>query len=433
AAEQGQTRTAQARDLAEKADAKRWAPLVFTAAEGKEKDAQGALGRQEYARALQLFQAAQEEYQKAAEATRVALLDKEKQAALERDRLAAEQGRTRAVQAREQAEKADAKRWVASMLAAAEGKEKDAQGALGRQEYARALQIFQAAEREYQKAAQEAGKVAALDREKQALEKDKAALERDRQAAEQGQTRTAQAREQAEKADAKRWVAPMLAAAEGKEKDALAALGRQEYARAQQLFREAQGEYQKAAQEAQRQVAALEKDKSDADQVKERMLAAKRAGRTDLPDFRSGVAEEQRGNAAYQRLAYREAAGHYGTAQGLFAKATSGPDPKGDIRRALDDYTRAIETKDLALLQRVRPNLSPADVRRIQTSFQQSRSQKVQLDIQDIDISGDEAEVKGRRKDEFVPSSGGQLIRNEASFLAKLKRTATGWVIDEVR
>jgi serine/threonine protein kinase len=75
--------------------------------------------------------------------------------------------------------------------------------------------------------------------------------------------------------------------------------------------------------------------------------------------------------------------------------------------------------------------LTDAELQRIRASFAQSKSQTVELSIESIVVNGDEAQVRGRRLDVFVPQEG-RLVRNEAPFLFGLKRTTSGWVIRTV-
>jgi hypothetical protein len=170
------------------------------------------------------------------------------------------------------------------------------------------------------------------------------------------------------------------------------------------------------------------------------MQAEKQKARPDAAEFKAGLAAEQQGDQTYQRLAFKEAAGLYGTAQGLFAKAAAPApalprptpaDPRTEIRAVLDAYKKAIEGKDLSLFQQVRPNLSDAELGRVRASFEQSKSQTVDLKIESIEVNGDEAQAKGRRMDVFAPREGRE-VRNEAPFVFKLKRTANGWVIETV-
>ena len=106
-------------------------------------------------------------------------------------------------------------------------------------------------------------------------------------------------------------------------------------------------------------------------------------------------------------------------------------DPQADIRKVLDDYKRAIESKNLALFLKVRP-VSASEAKKVEDSFKQSRSQRVDLTVQKIDVTGDQAEARGRRRDEFI-SVQGQKFDNEVAFVYKLRKTDAGWVIADVK
>jgi hypothetical protein len=175
---------------------------------------------------------------------------------------------------------------------------------------------------------------------------------------------------------------------------------------------------------------------SEADQARERMLVEKQRARPDAGDFRAGVEEEQKGDSSYEAAAFKEAVGHFRAARGLFARAVgaapdtppAGGDPRAEIRAVLDSYRQAIERKDVPLLQKVRPGLNAADIR---ASFDQTKSHQVELAVQSIDVSGDQAEAKGRRRDVVVQPDG-RTFRNESAFAFRLRRTPAGWVIDAV-
>ena len=101
------------------------------------------------------------------------------------------------------------------------------------------------------------------------------------------------------------------------------------------------------------------------------------------------------------------------------------------MRNLIASYARAFEAKDVAQLQRLRPGLKADEIRRLRDSFEQSREYKVSLRVEALDVSGDDAVVKGKREDNLV-SKGGQSFRNESSFTYRLKRTGDGWIIDSV-
>jgi hypothetical protein len=99
-----------------------------------------------------------------------------------------------------------------------------------------------------------------------------------------------------------------------------------------------------------------------------------------------------------------------------------------EIQAVLDTYKRAIEDKDITLFQSIFRQLAPTELRRLSESFAQANRQTVELTVEKIQVNGDEAEAKGRRKDVFV-SREGKTTRDESDFVFKLKHTPQGWVI----
>ena len=106
--------------------------------------------------------------------------------------------------------------------------------------------------------------------------------------------------------------------------------------------------------------------------------------------------------------------------------------PRAEIRALLENYVRAVETKDVALLHRVRPNLTEDELRRVRQSNEIKRSHKVDLRVFDVTVNGDEAQADGRREDVVVLSSG-QRLQTETKFSYTFKRGPRGWVLDQVR
>jgi ketosteroid isomerase-like protein len=103
--------------------------------------------------------------------------------------------------------------------------------------------------------------------------------------------------------------------------------------------------------------------------------------------------------------------------------------PAEEIRSVLNTYAQAFQTKDITLLQKVRPGLKADEIRKIRDSFDQSREYRMTLKVESLDVSGDQAVVRGLRQDNLVSRSG-QSFRNESAFTFRLKRTPEGWVID---
>ncbi len=109
--------------------------------------------------------------------------------------------------------------------------------------------------------------------------------------------------------------------------------------------------------------------------------------------------------------------------------ATNGDD-EAAIRRIVATYARAIETKDLALFRSVKPNLSPAEQRRIEDGFRAVSSQRVNVTILSIDRRENDASVRLRRRDTI--DAGGRQQTTESQQTMTLIRTGAGWVIGEI-
>jgi hypothetical protein len=100
------------------------------------------------------------------------------------------------------------------------------------------------------------------------------------------------------------------------------------------------------------------------------------------------------------------------------------------IRRIVNTYARAIETKDLALFRTVKPNISPAEQRRIEEGFRAVTSQQVAVTILSIEHHGQEASVRIRRRDTIQGSGRPQTTDSQQTMI--LTRSGSGWVIREI-
>ncbi|MEE8129528.1 MAG: serine/threonine-protein kinase, partial [Vicinamibacterales bacterium] len=100
------------------------------------------------------------------------------------------------------------------------------------------------------------------------------------------------------------------------------------------------------------------------------------------------------------------------------------------IRRVLDDFARATETKDVELYRSVRP-ISTEEERRLRSGFDAVETQQVELLIESIEITGDRASVQGSRQDTFVGADGQKQTR-QSNLSITLTRQDRGWVITEI-
>jgi Protein kinase domain len=188
--------------------------------------------------------------------------------------------------------------------------------------------------------------------------------------------------------------------------------------------------------EAERLAAAAGSLRSQADAARDRMQGEKRRARGEAPEFAQALVHERQGTEAYQRLAFPGAVEQFARAADLFAKASAPAapqDPRDEIRAVLNSYVRAFETKDGKLLQTVRPSLKPEDIRRYNSIWDMVSSFRIVLKVEQIDIRGDMAEVKGRREDVLIMKDGRREAGGgEREFTFTLKRGRTGWTIDTV-
>ncbi|HLG60003.1 MAG TPA: protein kinase [Vicinamibacterales bacterium] len=97
------------------------------------------------------------------------------------------------------------------------------------------------------------------------------------------------------------------------------------------------------------------------------------------------------------------------------------------IRRVIQTYERAIETKSVDLYRSVRPGLSGAEEARLRDSFRQVDTQQVDITIEDVRIEGKTATVRISRRDTFM-SSGRRQTQNSRQTL-RFEKTAAGWII----
>ncbi|PYQ25540.1 MAG: hypothetical protein DMF81_01965 [Acidobacteria bacterium] len=103
--------------------------------------------------------------------------------------------------------------------------------------------------------------------------------------------------------------------------------------------------------------------------------------------------------------------------------------PLGDepaVRRVLDDYKRAMETKDLKLLKAVKPNMSAEEERALAGLFKSAGKLQLSLATDSIQIDGAQATARVSRQDVI---DGRQQPRFQQTFT--LVKGPSGWTIRE--
>jgi hypothetical protein len=281
----------------------------------------------------------------------------------------------------------------------------------------------------------------AAEQQRVALEQQRVALEQQRAALEQLRTAVVAARDRASKAEATALAAEVMSRAQAAQADGDRLSTAGDVKAATQAYQEAINRYG----EAERLAQAKREQRTAADTARTQMVAAKQKAWTDAPDFPRAVEAEKQGGAMYAKTSFAEAAASFRTATELFAKAVPPPDPpkapappptasnpRTEVRATLDNYVRAVETRDIALLRQVRPGLTDEEINRTRASNEIKRSQKVDLKVDEITINGDEAQALGRREDVIILRDG-QRLRQDLKFTYTLKRGPRGWVIQEAR
>jgi serine/threonine protein kinase len=102
-------------------------------------------------------------------------------------------------------------------------------------------------------------------------------------------------------------------------------------------------------------------------------------------------------------------------------------DDDAAIRRVIDTYIRAIETKSVPLFQSVKPNLTDEERRRLEDGFKAVSSQIVNFRILSIDRKGSKASVRLARRDSLQAEKPFEVETQQA---ISLERTSHGfWII----
>ena len=277
----------------------------------------------------------------------------------------------------------------------------------------------------------------------------------------------AAARESAMKADASALAADLLSKADASRTEGERLWAARDTAGSTKAYQAAAERYG----DAERQAQLKREQRTEADAARTKMAAEKQRASQDAADFGRALELERQGGTMYAQLAFSDATTSFRAAGELFAKAvppaattpTPAPPvvtapapavktppaapasppaatatapatgPHAEIRALLDSYVRAVETKDVEMLRRVRPNMTQKELNQVRVSNDVKRSHKLDLRIYNITINGDDAEVDGLREDVIVLNDAGQIYQTETPFSWTLKRGARGWVIDQLR
>jgi hypothetical protein len=107
-------------------------------------------------------------------------------------------------------------------------------------------------------------------------------------------------------------------------------------------------------------------------------------------------------------------------------------DPAVEIGEVIAAYARALESRDIARLQRAYPGMTTAQRRAFEDFFRETRSLAVTLAVSSLHVDGLGAHAQLGGRYEFVTSSGASE-RRPASFQAVLRREQGTWRLMSVR
>ncbi len=437
-----ESQAGEARRAAVSADASTLAPALWARASATQRAAEDALKQAAFDRAAGLFGEAERTYrdaQNAAAAARARVQqDDVKRRELEaaskaREQVTlkaeAEQSRAQAAFARQGAEQAGARQFAPKVFAAAQGKEGDATAALDRSSYPAATKGFGEARGTYDIAAQES------KREKGVLIAAVEVAHRD----------TLDRRGEAVKVDAETLAKDTFESARKKEAEADDLAKREDFPAAAQGYRDAAKSYAAARDGA---LEAFTKARADADRARDDMQREKARARSGSPDYDKGVEQERKGNDSYEHRNFRTATGQFKSAGELYAKAKIPsptppapktlppfiPDEQAKIKAALDEFKVALESRDLAKLQRVWTGMSGPELSLQRDTFESTGRYIFDFAVQTTQVEGDVARVRLHRKDTLTAKNG-TIYRNEtvATFTLKRSQDRDRWTIDRIQ
>jgi len=114
--------------------------------------------------------------------------------------------------------------------------------------------------------------------------------------------------------------------------------------------------------------------------------------------------------------------------------ATPAPvDPRPDIQKVIDDYARALESRDVSQVRRAYPGLTSSQQQSWQDFFQSVRNLKAGLTVTAVRLSGFTAETIVSGVYEYDNATTGRAERRPVTFRAILVVDSVGWRLTTIR
>src|SRR5256886_480319 len=108
-------------------------------------------------------------------------------------------------------------------------------------------------------------------------------------------------------------------------------------------------------------------------------------------------------------------------------------DPRPDIQKVIDDYARALESRDVGQVRRAYPGLTSGQQQSWQEFFQSVRNLKAGLTVTAVHLSGLTAEAIVSGIYEYDNATTGRAERRPVTFRALLVVDAGGWRLTTIR
>ena len=108
-------------------------------------------------------------------------------------------------------------------------------------------------------------------------------------------------------------------------------------------------------------------------------------------------------------------------------------DPRPEIQRVIDEYARALESRDVDQVRRAYPGLTPAQQQSWKGFFESVRNLKAGLTVTAVRFAGVTAEAIVSGVYEYDNAGTGRSERRPVTFRATLAVDSTGWRITTIR
>jgi hypothetical protein len=113
---------------------------------------------------------------------------------------------------------------------------------------------------------------------------------------------------------------------------------------------------------------------------------------------------------------------------------TPGPvDPRPDIQKVIDDYARALESRDVGQVRRAYPGITSGQQQSWQDFFQSVRHLKAGLTVTAVHLAGLTAEAIVSGTYEYDNATTGRAERRPVTFRAILVVDPGGWRLTTIR